>query len=306
MTVICPACDSESVRAVGTLPVFAADYLGRALDDATARSVLYACGNCALHFRHPMPTEEELKNYYGGLADEEWWQYGVEREVWRHIREAVAAAPARTVLDVGCFRGDLLSHLGSGWERFGVEPSADARRVAESRGVRVIGETVESLPETAARFGAITMIDVIEHLPRPLDSLKKLASLLQPQGRLVVFTGSTDALSWRLAGTQYWYSAMPEHVVFFCPSWFRWAAPQLGCEVVSVKRMPFNPSPPLARLNEALKNVTYIGLRRLASAPAVGALVGRLPLARRVLAWRESWWTSARDHILVTLVKRDG
>ena len=54
------------------------------------------------------------------------------------------------------------------------------------------------------------MIDVLEHLPMPLDSLSVLVRLLVPGGKLIVFTGDTNALSWRIANLHYWYSALPE------------------------------------------------------------------------------------------------
>lgn len=302
MNVTCPACDSPNTDALGVLPVFTPDESG--LLNGSGQSRLYRCRRCELRFRHPVPTAEELKNYYGTLASEEWWQYEEEREVWRHVRTEIEHAPARTVLDVGCFRGDLLAFLGDAWQRFGVEPSLDARRVAESRGVKVIGETIDSLADSTMRFGAITLIDVIEHLPRPLDSLRKLIRLLPPNGRLVIFTGATDAPSWRFSGEHYWYSAMPEHVVFFRPSWFRWAAPQLGCAVESVRRLSFHPAPPRERADEALKNVAYVGFKRLAQLPLVGVALTRLPIVRRIGGWTGSWWTTARDHALVTLVRQ--
>ena len=306
MSANCPACRGVRVERIGPLPVFTPDNLGQPLDAQAASTSLYRCRDCSLRFRHPLPTEEELKSYYGGLAGEECWQYEEEREVWRHVRAEIEGAPTRKVLDVGCFRGDLLAYLGDGWERFGVEPSRDARRVAESRGVRVIADTIESLAEEGMRFGAITLIDVIEHLPRPLDSLRKLAALLETGGRLVIFTGTTDAPSWRFAGTHYWYSAMPEHVVFFRPSWFRWAAPRLDCEVESIRRLPFRPAHARERLDEALKNIAYVSYKKLEHIPLVGSALRRLPVVSRISTWHGSWWTTARDHTLVTLVRRGG
>jgi SAM-dependent methyltransferase len=304
MSVTCPACNSERVERIGSLPIFTPDYLGKPLDGPNTQSSLYRCSACELRFRSPMATEEELQSYYAGLADEDWWQYEGEREVWRYVRESLTNASIRNVLDVGCFRGDLLSYLGDGWEKFGVEPSQNARRTAQSRGIKVISDTIESLADTDIRFGAITMIDVIEHLPRPLDSLRKLANLLCPGGRLVIFTGTTDALSWRFARTHYWYCAMPEHVVFFRPSWFRWAAPRLGCTVESVRRLPFQRARPSVRLNEALGNVAYVSYKRLENVPVLGTALRHLPIVKRIGSWPGGWWTSARDHVLVTLVKQ--
>ncbi|MDT7604807.1 MAG: hypothetical protein QOF61_2804, partial [Acidobacteriota bacterium] len=120
MNVTCPACDSPSAEALGVLPVFTPDQSGL-LDGGQSR--LYRCRVCELRFRDPVPTVEQLKNYYGTLASEDWWQYAEEREVWRYVRTELEPAPARTVLDVGCFRGDLLAFLGDDWKSFGVEPS---------------------------------------------------------------------------------------------------------------------------------------------------------------------------------------
>lgn len=268
-------------------------------------SSLYACSNCTLRFRAPMPTAEELIDYYGGLSGEDWWQFDSEREVWHHIKDILRDAPERTVLDVGCFRGDLLKFLGDEWEPFAVEPSDDARRVAESRGIKIIGHDVDALKDESQRFGAITMIDVIEHLPKPLDALRILSRLLAPGGKLVIFTGSTDAWSWRFAKLHYWYCAMPEHVAFFRPSWFHWAAPKLDCRVESVRRLAYNPSALRTRLDESLKNIAYASYHRLDGWPVFSNLVPKLPIARRVAAWESSWWTSARDHILVTMTKSE-
>src|SRR5688572_16079152 len=232
MAVACIACDSQRVAFVGPLPVFGQENAS-AGSQLTAGS-MYRCRDCSLHFRAPAATESELATYYSALSSDEWWQHDQEREVWREIKTVLDRAPGRTVLDVGCFRGDLLNYLGPGWQRYGVELSTDARTVAESRGIRIIGRRVEELEFTEHQFAAVSLVDVIEHLPRPLESLKTLTDMLLPGGLLVIFTGNTRAWSWRFAGTHYWYSAMPEHVAFFDPSWFRWAAPKLNCQVSSV------------------------------------------------------------------------
>jgi SAM-dependent methyltransferase len=303
MSAFCPACDSARVVCVGQLPNFTDQVIGESSRVEIGHAFLYRCRDCSLRFRHPAPSGAALRDYYGGLTGDDWWQYEEEREVWRHLRAELEGAPTRKVLDVGCFRGDLLAHLGDGWEKFGIEPSIDARLVAETRSVHVLAETVEALDREADRFGAITMIDVIEHLPRPLEALRKLASMLEPGGRLVIFTGATDALSWRFAGTLYWYSAMPEHVVFFRPSWFQRVAPQLGCKVSSVQRLPFRRAGARERVNEALMNILYVSCKRLEALPVVGRPLRRLPIVGRILRWRGSWWTTARDHTLITLVR---
>lgn len=301
MVVACIACDSQRVSLIGPLPVFAD---GNAAEGGQLTvGSMYRCLDCSLQFRAPAATEAELTSYYSALSSDDWWKHGEEREVWREIKIVLDSAPGHRVLDVGCFRGDLLNYLGERWERFGVELSTDARKVAESRGIKIIGSRVEELKVSGQQFAAITLVDVIEHLPRPFESLQKLAHLLMPGGLLVIFTGNTQAWSWRFAGTHYWYSAMPEHVAFFQPAWFRWAAPKLNCQVRSIDRLPYEPASMSRKLDEALKNVAYVTYQRLTKSALLGAALPKLPMVGRIARWNGSWWTTARDHILVTLAK---
>jgi len=153
------------------------------------------------------------------------------------------------------------------------------------------------------RFGAITLIDVAEHLTRPLEALEILKQLLLPGGKLIIFTGSTDSFTWRLAGVDYYYSAMPEHLAFMRPSWFQWAASQLDCEMVSLKRLRYQSSSVSQRVDEAFRNLLYIGYHRARRSSLVPGGLLELPLVRRVGKWQGCWWTSARDHTLVVLTR---
>lgn len=299
----CIACDSPRLICWGRLPVYTADFLGHDFDSSANAGFLYECLNCTLRFRDPQPTEAELMNYYQGLDVAACWQHGPEREVWRHIKGALTSLPEQSVLDVGCFRGDMLAYLGNGFKQFGVEPSAAAAAEAKRRGVTIVGDRIDGLRDSPLRVGAITLIDVAEHLARPLDAFEILTRLLLPGGKLIIFTGSTDAFTWRLAGVDYYYSAMPEHLAFMRPSWFHWAAARLGCEVVSLKRLRYQSSSLLHRVDETFRNLLYIGYQRARRMSFVPGALLKLPLISRVGKWQGCWWTSARDHALVTMTK---
>ncbi|MDQ1639512.1 MAG: hypothetical protein QOF62_2851 [Pyrinomonadaceae bacterium] len=303
MSVSCIACNSRETSLIGKLPVFTPDFLGQPLDESIDAGSLYRCGNCSLLFRWPMPSPETLLAYYGGLDKDEWWQHEPGREVWRYVEKELRHLPAPSVLDVGCFRGNMLREIGANLSCFGAEPSPGARREAEAHGITVIGDSIESLREEERRFGAITLIDVAEHLPRPLESLQILSGLIAPGGKLLIFTGTTDAISWRFARQDYWYCAMPEHVAFFRPSWFRWAAGQLGFRISSVKRLPYQPVAFRRRAKETLQNIAFIGYQRVTRSPKLAYVLLRLPMINRIANWQSCWWTSARDHILVTMTK---
>jgi SAM-dependent methyltransferase len=252
-----------------------------------------------------MPARHALLRQYETVSGEYLAATGV-REVWRHIRELLEGAPNRRILDVGCFRGDFLDWLGPDWQRFGVEPSPDARRVAERRGITVLGATAEDLDASSGPYGAITLIDVLEHLAEPLRTLEHLFSLLSPNGLVVAFTGATDSLSWRIGGLDYWYSAIPDHVAFFSSRWFHWVAPRLNAGVTTLRRLPHRPAPLLFRLDEALKNVVFALYRRLARRAGLRKVLPHLPILGRVGRWSICWWTTATDHLLICMHKTPG
>ena len=68
----------------------------------------------------------------------------------------------------------------------------------------------------------ILAIDVIEHVSDPAAFFSRVWQLLKPGGIFLVFTGDSDAWSWRLQQSRYWYvSFLPEHISFYCRKQFR-------------------------------------------------------------------------------------
>ena len=153
-----------------------------------AMSDFLRCGECGHLQLAEMPEVEHL---YEDAASED---YEAEEEGQRATARAELArverhAPGRgRLLDFGCWVGFLASEAGArGWQPVGVEPSRWAAERARSRGVEVVDEADLGL----ASFEAVTMGDVIEHLPDPGATLDRLHALLAPGG--VVWIATPDA-----------------------------------------------------------------------------------------------------------------
>lgn len=263
---------------------------------------LFSCPQCTLRFRLPLPSATAILSHYTLRAST---AYGTSshRPVWRRVSRLLSDAPTKSILDVGCFRGDMLHWLGPEWDRYGIEPSRAARSVAQARGIKLLGSAIED-PEThLPSLGAVTLIDVVEHLPSPVKVLQRLSHALLPGARVVIFTGDTAALSWRLSGNSYWYSALPEHVTFFRRSWFEWAAPRYGYRVGRILRLPHDPASISRRLVEGLQNLAFLAYRRSRLLPGGESVLTRIPVIRRMGRHHIAWWTSAKDHILVELIR---
>jgi len=139
------------------------------------------------------------------------------------------------VLDFGCYSGAFLCKLPSGCRRYGIELSESASAVARQRGVEILGKTIKAIDAKYDNFDCITMFDVIEHLTTPVETLTSLSKLLRPGGTLIISTGDSDSLLWRLHPMSYYYY-YNEHLTFYNARWFRWFAQRAGLRIAVQRR----------------------------------------------------------------------
>ncbi|MCS6862276.1 MAG: class I SAM-dependent methyltransferase [Abditibacteriales bacterium] len=151
------------------------------------------CSRCGFIYCNPIPTLEELQDYYAtSYRDVDgWWQtfrhdrFYVFREGLKEIRRYCASG---TLLDVGCSLGLFLSWARqAGFETAGVELSPPAARFARERlGLNVHCGTLQNAPFAPATFDVVTFWDVLEHVADPLGDVRRTRELLKPGGLLVV------------------------------------------------------------------------------------------------------------------------
>ncbi len=187
---------------------------------------IYECRTCASQFIHPIPSPEELNQFYNQLyrgsssertkalinsaADQRYWQ-----RQWAIIKGLISNEMGGKVLDVGCGGGHFLDNAGSGWEKYGIELSEEARRVAEWKGIKAF-ETLEEATFPEEFFDVVTMFAVIEHLPDPKGVVKELTRILKRDGLFVIMTGDVRSLKAKNKGKKWHMYRPPEHLYFFC------------------------------------------------------------------------------------------
>jgi SAM-dependent methyltransferase len=117
-------------------------------------------------------------------------------------------AETRRLLDVGCAFGFGTERLRRVLERraagggpaplvVGVEYTAEYARQAGRRypGLAIVRGSAEALPFPDDSFDALTMLDVLEHLPDPRRALAEVARVLRPGGTLLLTVPHGGALA---------------------------------------------------------------------------------------------------------------
>ena len=117
-------------------------------------------------------------------------------------------------LDYGCGVGGLV--------KFAIETGLDATGFEEGWGAgigRLAGVPIlrsSELEDYAGSFDFISAIEVLEHVPKPIDVLRHMRKLLRPGGVLFITTG--NAQPWRQKLLSWNYAKCPDvHISFYEP-----------------------------------------------------------------------------------------
>ncbi len=140
------------------------------------------------------------------------------------------------VLDIGCGRGELVTHLTElGLWAYGIDIDVDAIRLGQNAGRDVreadVFAHLGSLSDNSLL--AITLIQVIEHFEiDDLLRLFKLATRKLAPGGLVVAETVNPVCLWALTN---WYLLDPSHRTPLHPETTRFLAEQAGLEQVQIR-----------------------------------------------------------------------
>lgn len=191
----CDLCQSSSIK----------KYLSGAAGD------ILKCAECDLVFLSEVTRSEELEQMYSEdyfLEREDYFfkdgvldASGVEKVHIKDFREGLDwiesyKKPPGKLLDLGCAMGSFLSIAQKrGWECYGVEISDYAAGIARDKlDIQIFNGMIRDAGYPNDFFDVITLWDIIEHLPDPLETLTEVHRVLKASGILIVNTPNEDSL----------------------------------------------------------------------------------------------------------------
>ena len=169
-----------------------------------------SAGESIYESEQPIFFTDVYKDYYQDAATVE-----AARDKLEWVSRFVPTG--RALLDVGANLGHFIREAQQRYTAIGIEPSPTV--VAWGREHFNVSLEQGSIEEDnqayLGRFNAVTMFDVIEHLPDPRAALERCRRYLVTGGHLFITTPDAGSPLARLLGSHWYYIDMLQHISMF-------------------------------------------------------------------------------------------
>jgi SAM-dependent methyltransferase len=160
-----------------------------------ARVEIARCDEC--EFGQPLALPS-LPRFFERMYDQRWsddwlaseFRSGAKTRIFTDVLDGIERrlpSERRTLFDVGAHVGRFL-HIASarGWVAEGNELNPQTAAFARRMGATIHQMDLRSLSRLGRRFDAVTLTDVLEHIPDPRAALETTARLVAPGGCVAV------------------------------------------------------------------------------------------------------------------------
>jgi ubiquinone/menaquinone biosynthesis C-methylase UbiE len=187
------------------------------------------CNSCGLIYQNPRPAPDEIGKYYPDdyepffkETNQNWlmqkiFHYGVDKRS-RIVNSLRNKDKVGKLLDIGCSTGLFLNTIQKlqTWEVWGVEPSEYAANIARDRyKINVFTGNLIQANYEEKFFDAVTLWDVLEHLPDPAATLHEISRITKPQSYLIIRIPNADSFDACLFGSSWAGLDLPRHYYAF-------------------------------------------------------------------------------------------
>lgn len=183
------------------------------------------------------PSHYYTSDYFSGKHPDGYADYrGAEsilrREFSKSVKFIRKFRPGGRLLEIGCAYGFFLAEAEPYYDVVGIEISEDAAEFCRQRGLHVhTGVPDENSLSQLGGIDVIVLLDVIEHLPSPQETLTLCQRHLNSGGVIVITTGDFASIYARLSGPHWRLMTPPQHLWYFTPESMRRLSRSLGLKL---------------------------------------------------------------------------
>lgn len=181
---------------------------------------IFQCGSCEAIFlgKYSNFFDAKLYDYYAddvGKTKSQIYNPLVNKSYSKVLQLLSAYGNLKSILDVGCGNGGFVDFvMAQGYQIRGIDLSESAVSIARGFNLPVSKTDFFSNELENSSFDCITMFEVIEHVPKTFEFLKRAEQLLRPGGLLYLTTPNFNSVDRKLLGKG-WKVFHPEHLTYF-------------------------------------------------------------------------------------------
>lgn len=178
------------------------------------------CKKCGLMFLHPRPTKKYIGKFY---PEESYWNSDINPDkAFGYIYNLILKEKTKgKILDIGAGNGLLLTKFKKkeGWKVSGVELSKHAVGVAKKRfGITLKKGDFLDYKYPSKYFDVVVLNNVLEHLYKPKETLKKISKVIRDDGVLVIAVPNMESVGLAIFRENWHALQPPRHLYHFSPA----------------------------------------------------------------------------------------
>lgn len=217
----CPVCDSAKVK-----------IMYEHMEDLTFKVTkekfnLFNCNNCDAKFQYPLIPENEVSKYYPG---ENYHPFNLNPIIIPHNNKKNPQSvylkyllkhhkkqDSFSLIDVGCGGGNFLysvKHYFPNSNVIGVDVSEIAIKNLKKINIDGIHSSLYNF-ESSSKFDYIISSQVLEHLNKPHDFIKKIISISHPNSVFMIDVPASDSYSAKKYKRFWVHWDLPRHSIIY-------------------------------------------------------------------------------------------
>lgn len=252
----CRVCGHGKAESLGQIPD-CGEFAGQLVSPAIKGGWLWRCKDCGSMFRYPTLASSEYISLYEKAPSTVWLGGEAERNDFATLNLYLKNYPDGSILDVGCYSGGFLASLPERYKKYGLEPSDLASSCATSKGIDVLGKTLDDI-DSDMFFDVVVAIDVVEHVLDVEKFLSQALAHVKENGLLIISTGNPGCFFWgKVFKSRFWYNLFAEHVTFPSYSYYVEFAKRNGLQSPDQIRFRYTKLDHTERLSSVFNNVLF-------------------------------------------------